>query len=88
MRELENGHLSNVDEVHALLKRFSDESSHKFCPGIDWTHYQEHYFNVIRFHLKIVWHTVAPFYRVDAIKCKLCFELPSNASLNWWKGPA
>ena len=81
MRELENGHLSNEGEVHALLKRFSDASSHKFCPGIDWTHYHEHYFDVIRYHLKSVHRTEAPFYRIDAAKCKLWFELPSNASL-------
>ena len=63
MRELENGDLSNKGEVHALLKRFSDALSHKFCPGIDWTCYQEHYFDVIHFDLKSVWRTEAPFYR-------------------------
>ena len=80
MRELENGDLSDEGEVHALLKRFSDASLHKFCPGIDWTRYQEHYFDVIRFDLKSVRRKYAPFYRVDAVTCKLWFELPSNAS--------
>ena len=60
MRELENGDLSNEGEVHALLKRFSDALSHKFCPG---RRYQEHYFDVIHFDLKSVRHTEAPFYR-------------------------
>ena len=81
MRKWEGGFITNGEDVHCLLDRFSSASTCKFCPGIDWTHYQQHYFNVIRFDLKSVRCTEAPFYRVDSVNCKLWFELPSNAKL-------
>ena len=81
MHKLESGVVSNEGEVHSLLKWFSSASSSKFCPGIEWTYYQEHYFDVIRFDIKSVRRTEAPFYRVDSVNCKLWFELPSNAAV-------
>ena len=54
MRKLEDGFVNNEEDVHEILERFSSISSCKFCPGIDWTHYQEHYFDVIRFDVKTV----------------------------------
>ena len=81
MRKLEGGTVKNEGDVHRLLERFSSASLYKFCPGIDWTHYQEHYLKVIRFHLKSARCTEAPFYRVDSVNCQLWFELPSNARL-------
>jgi len=77
MRKLEDGFLNSKD-VHGLLERFS---SLFLCNGIDWKHYQEHYFDVIRFDMKSVLRTKTPFYRVYLVNCKLWFELPSNARL-------
>ena len=45
MRDLENGIWQNESEVHELLERFSAASTHKFCPGIEWSYYHEHYFD-------------------------------------------
>ena len=80
MRELENGITRDVSEVHKLLKRFSVTLAYKFCPGIEWAYYHEHYFEVIKFDIKSVRCTEAPFYRIDSVNCKMWFELPSNAS--------
>ena len=66
MRELESGVVNNEEEVHELVKRFSNVSSYKFCPGIEWTHYEERYFNAIRFDLKSVRRAEMPFYRIDS----------------------
>ena len=66
--------------MYALLKKFSNVS-YKFCPGIEWTHYHEHYFDVIRFHLKSVRRTETPFYQLDSVNCKLWFKVPANAPL-------
>ena len=52
--ELESGIVSNEDDVHRVLERFSIASPNKFCPGLEWSHYQSHYFDEIRFHLKSV----------------------------------
>jgi len=79
LEEVENGFLSNPQEVHELLKRFSKTTPYKFCPGIEWTYYQEHYFEVIRFHIKSVRYTESPFYRVESVHCNRLFTLPSNA---------
>jgi len=81
MQRLKAGTVSNEEDVFCLLERFSSASLCKFFPGIEWTFYQEHYFKVIRFHLKSVRYAETPFYRVDSVNCKLWFELPSNATL-------
>ena len=80
LRTLEDGTVSDETEVCALLKKVCNPS-YKFCPGIEWAHYHEHYFEVIRFHPKSVHRTEAPFYRVDSVDCKLWFEVPANAPL-------
>ena len=67
---LEDGSVSDEAEVYALLKKVYNPS-YKFCPGIEWAHYHEHYFEVICFHSKSVRRTEAPFYRVDSVDCKL-----------------
>ena len=79
LEEVENGFLSNQQEVHELLKRFSKTTLYRFCPGIEWTYYQEHYFEVIHFHIKSVRYTESPFYRVESVHCNWLFVLPSNA---------
>ena len=79
LQELESGTLSNQQEVHELLKRFSKTTPYKFCPGIEWTYYQEYYHEVIRFHIKSVRYTESPFYRVESVNCNQLFTLPPNA---------
>ena len=81
MLELENGVVRDQSEVHELLKRFGVTSTYKFCAGIEWSYYHEHYFEAIRFDIKSVRRTEAPFYRIDSVNCKMWFELPSNASV-------
>ena len=78
-QELESGTLSNQQEVHELFKRFSKTTPYKFCSGMEWTYYQEHYHEVIRFHIQSVRHTESPFYRVESVNCNRLFTLPSNA---------
>jgi len=78
--ELESGIVSNEEDVHRLLTRFSSVSPYKFCPELDWTYYLKHYFEVIRFDVKSARCTKTPFYRVDSVNCKLWFEVPANAS--------
>jgi len=78
LQELETGTVTNQQEVHELLKRFSKSTPYKFCPGIEWTYYQEHYYEVIRFHIKSVRYTESPFYRVESVNCNRWFTPPSN----------
>ena len=78
--ELESGIVSNEDDVHRVLERFSIASPYKFCPGLEWSHYQSHYFDEIRFHLKSVRCTDTSFNRVDSVNYKLWFEVPANVS--------
>ena len=54
----EDGTVTDETDVCWLLNKICD-TSYKFCPGIDWTHYHEHYFNVIHFHLKTYTYRVA-----------------------------
>ena len=79
MQRLESGTVSNEGDVCCLLEKFSSASLCKFCPGIEWKLYQEHYFEVIRFDIKSVRRTESPFYQVDSVNCKLWFRLPANA---------
>ena len=80
LRELECSTVTDEGKLHALLKKIFNVSS-KFCPGIEWKHYHEHYFDVIRFHPKSLHRTEAPFYCIDSVNCKLLFEVPQNAPL-------
>ena len=52
MRDFENGVLRDESEIHELLERFSAGSTYKFCPGIEYSYYHEHYYDVMRFHIK------------------------------------
>ena len=81
MRNLEQGVLQDESDAHDLLERFSTASMYKFCPGIEWSYYHEHYYNAIRFHIKSVRCTETPFQRIDSVNCKMWFKLPMNASL-------
>ena len=78
---LESGSLHSEAEVHKLCEMMSRKSPYKFCPGIDSQHYEEHYHNAIRFHVKSVRCSTAPFQRVDSLNCKLWYKLPVNAPL-------
>ena len=64
-----------------LCQMFSDQFGYGFCPGIEWDFYEEHYHSVIRYHLKSVRYSTAPFRRVDSVNCVLWFKLPMNAPL-------
>ena len=82
--EFMSGTLYTETDVYNLCEMFSDQSSlspYKFCPGIDWDYYEEHYHSVIRFHLKSVRQCTAPFKRIDSVNCKRWFQLPANAPL-------
>ena len=81
MRELENSVAREESEFNELLKRFSANSTYKFCPGVEWSYYHERYFEAIRFDIKSVRHTEAPFNHIDSVNCKMWFELPLNASV-------
>ena len=59
--KLQSGLVSSGAEVHELCRMFSNQSQYKFCPGIEWDFYEEHYHSVIRYHLKSVRYTTAPF---------------------------
>ena len=78
---LQSGLLQGEAEVHELCQMISSQSPYKFCPGIDGQHYEEHYHDVIRFHVKSVRCSTVPFVRVDSLNCKLWFKLPINAPL-------
>lgn len=77
----QSGSLQSEAHVHELCKMFSNQAPFKFCPGINWEHYEDHYHNVIRYHLKSVRFSTAPFKRVDSVNCKLWYKLPVNAPL-------
>ena len=79
MQNIENGVFQNESEVHELLQRYSKSSVYKFCPGIEWSYYLEHYHEVIKFDIKIVCRTPS-FQQIDSVNCKMWFELPLNAS--------
>ena len=77
----QSGLLQSETDVHELCSMFSNHSPFKFCHGIDWEHYEDHYHSVIRYHLKSVRFSTAPFKRVDSINYKLWFTVPVNAPL-------
>ena len=58
---LQSGSLQNEADVHKSCKMFLNQSPFKFCPGSNWDHYQHHYHNVIRYHLKSVRFSTIPF---------------------------
>jgi len=78
---LQSGSLRNDEEVRELCKMFSDKSSYKFCPGIDWNLYEEQYHEVLRYHPKYVRVSPVPCQRIDSVNCERWYELPSNAPL-------
>ena len=51
---------------------------YKFCPGIDPEDYISKYFSRIRYHIKNVHHSDAPFKRVDSVNCLLWHKLAKN----------
>ena len=71
MRQLENCVAREESEINELLKRFSANSTYKFCPGVEWSYYHKRYFEAIRFDIKSVRHTEAPFYHIDSVNCKM-----------------
>ena len=75
---VESGTIANDGYVHELCHRFSNQSSYKFCPGIDWNAYKEKYHQVIRYHLKSVKYSTS-FQRVDSVNCPLWFKQPVKA---------
>ena len=76
---LQSGLLQCETDVHELCLMLSSQSPYKFCPGIDYKHYEEYYHNVIRYHLKSFKHLSTPFKRVDSVNCRLWFQLPVNS---------
>ena len=75
-----SGLVRTNEAVHDLCKMFSDQS-YKFCHGIEWDLYEEHYRSAIRYHLKSVRYSSAPFQRVDSANCVLWYKLTPNAPL-------
>ena len=71
MWEIENSVAWEESKINKLLKRFSANSTYKFCPGIEWSYYREWYFEVIRFNIKIVRHKEAPFYHINSVNCNI-----------------
>ena len=80
MMEWESGAVKTMDEAEDLCYKFSSKAGYKFCPGIDPDYYNTEYYEVIRFHIKSVRQTTAPFARVDSVNCKLWFLVAQNAS--------
>ena len=78
---IQSGSVSTDEEVHELCNMFSDQSSYKFCPGIEWDLYEEYYHKVICYHLRCVRYSIAPYQRVDSVNCARWYKLPSNAPL-------
>ena len=74
----QSGSLQSEIDVHELC---SNQSPFKFCPGINSEHYEDHYHNVIWYHLKSVRFSTVPFKRVDSVNCDLWYKLPVNAPL-------
>ena len=73
----ENGKLTTVDEFLNLCERITS-NEYKFCPGIDPDVYMSKYFSKIRYHIKNVRHSDAPFKRVDSVNCLLWHKLAKN----------
>ena len=78
---LQSGSLRNDEEVHELCKMFSDKSSYKFCPGIDWNLYEKQYHEVFCYHPKYVRVSLVPYQHIDSVNCACWCELSSNAPL-------
>ena len=71
---LQSGSLQSEADVHELCNMFTNQSPFKFCPGINWEHYEDHYHNVIQYHLKSVRLSTAPFKRVNSVNCNLWYK--------------
>jgi len=78
-KEWDAGELHSQEEVSDLCRKFAADTKYKFCPGLDPDHYQQEYFEKIRFHLKSVRCTDSPFRRVDSVNCAMWFLLAPNA---------
>ena len=61
MIKWESGAVKTMDEAEGLCYKFSSKAGYKFCPGIDPDYYNTEYYEVIRFHIRSVRQTTAPF---------------------------
>ena len=79
MRVWRRASFERIEELTAVCQMIGNNSSHKFCPGIEMEHYISEYYECIRYHIKSVRLTEFPFQRVDSNNCQVFFELSHNA---------
>ena len=71
MRVWRRASFERIEELTAVCQMIGNNSSHKFCPGIEMEHYISEYYEFIRYHIKGVQLTEFPFKRVDSNNCQL-----------------
>ena len=80
LNTIQTGTIGEFSEAHSIITMISQKGSHKFCPGLDYQQYFDHYLSVIRYNIKSVRLWERPFHRVDSINCELLHQLPRNAT--------
>ena len=76
----QNNTIESLNDVDCIMSIVSQKSTYKFCPGLEYQSYFDHYFAVIRYHIKAVRLWERPFQRIDSVSCKLLYQLPQNAT--------
>jgi len=54
LNTIQTGTIENFSEAHSIITMVSQKGLHKFCPGLDYQQYFDHYFSVIWYNIKSV----------------------------------
>ena len=81
LNSMQAGTIKTLDTVCPLINMVSPNTNYKFCPGLEYQHYYDFYFSVIRYHINTVRLWERLFQRVDSINCVLLHQLPHNAPM-------
>jgi len=64
--------IESIEDPVEICKMISNNTKHKFCPGIEMDHHMKEYHKYMGYHTKSVWLTN---FRVDSHKGQLFFEV-------------
>ena len=77
---ISSGRVQTFNELSAVCSTISKSSQYKFCPGFNEKTYLDHYYAVIRYHIKGVRVWGKPFSCIDSEGCLTWHQLAKNAN--------
>ena len=80
LNSFQSGIMESLNDVDCIMSMVSQKSTYKFCPGLEYQSYFDHYFAVIHYHIKPIHLWERPFQQIDSVSCKLLHQLPQNAT--------